>query len=68
MLSVGLTNQQVVLSWAQSASGYHLETTTNLASSTNWSAVTNIPVPVSDQSTVTLPASARPSFFRLRSP
>jgi RHS repeat-associated protein/uncharacterized repeat protein (TIGR01451 family) len=68
MLSVGLTNQQVVLSWAQSASGYHLETTANLASSTNWSAVTNIPVPVSDQSTVTLPASARPSFFRLRSP
>jgi hypothetical protein len=68
MMSVALTNHQVLLSWPASANTYHLETTTNLVSSTNWSTVTNTPVPVNGTNTVTLPVSNSRSFFRLHSP
>jgi RHS repeat-associated protein/uncharacterized repeat protein (TIGR01451 family) len=68
VLTVALSGQQVVLSWPQSASAYHLETTTNLVLQGSWATVTNVPVPGGGQDTVTLPASSLQRFFRLRSP
>ena len=65
VLAVTLTNQQVVLSWPQAASTYHLETTTNLLPQATWTTVTNVPVPVNSLETVTLPVTGFRSFFRL---
>jgi hypothetical protein len=67
VLTVTLTNQQVLLSWPEGASTYHLESATNLVLPGSWAAVTNVPVPVNGQETVTLPASGLQRFFRLHS-
>ena len=67
VLSVALTNHQVLLSWTALATTYHLETTTNLVLTSGWSTVTNTPLPVNGQNTVTLPVSNARSFFRLHS-
>lgn len=65
VLTVALSGPQVVLSWPQIATTYHLETTTNLLPQATWTAVTNVPVPLNGQDTVTLPASGLQRFFRL---
>ena len=68
VLRVTLTNHQVLLSWPQIATTYHLESTTNAVLQGSWATVTNAPVPVNGQNTVTLPASGFRQFFRLSSP
>ena len=67
VLTVTRTNSQVVLSWPTVASSYYLESTTNLVSLANWLQVTNVPVTVNSQQTVTLPTSGVRQFFRLHS-
>jgi uncharacterized repeat protein (TIGR01451 family) len=67
VLTVAVSGTQVVLSWPQAASTYHLESTTNLVLQGSWAAVTNVPVAEGGQDTVTLPASSLQRFFRLNS-
>jgi hypothetical protein len=53
------------LSWPVSANGYVLETTTNLMDPNSWAKVTNIPVVVNFQYTVTNTISGGNHFYRL---
>jgi LVIVD repeat len=66
-LSIGLTNGTVLISWPISASGFNLKQNINLAT-TNWTAVTNMPVTnaLSNQVTITSPSGRH--FYRLSSP
>ena len=65
-----LTNNLVMLSWSTNASNAVLESSDSLASatSTNWSRVTSAPVKAADQNTVTVGATNRSGFYRLRAP
>jgi alpha-tubulin suppressor-like RCC1 family protein len=66
VLTATPAGQTIVLSWPQQTAGtYNLETTTNLAPQATWTAVTNAPVPVNSQNTVTLQLSGVQQFFRL---
>ena len=67
-LGVSWTNSQIVISWPLWAQEFQLESTANLISSNNWQAVTNAPVPVGDQDTVTLDTLGPSMFYRLRRP
>lgn len=67
LLSIALSGQQVTLSWSQIATNYQLEATTNLALQASWFTVTNVPVPLNSQNTVTLPVAESRRFFRLHS-
>ncbi len=56
------------LSWPQWAASMQLYTTTNLAQSTNWRSVTNVPSMLNGLLTVTLPANSGHGFYRLQWP
>jgi len=58
----------IVLSWPQGANGYHLEARAALSASAGWAAVTNAPSAIGGQLQVTLPATNRSQFFRLKNP
>lgn len=60
-----LANSAVALSWPSSATGFALQANTNL-SSTNWVAVTNVPVVVNGKNTVTNSITNSTAFYRLR--
>jgi uncharacterized repeat protein (TIGR03803 family) len=55
----------VVLTWPTNATGFTLQSTTNLGSSAVWSTNSPAPVVVSGQNTVTNPISGSQMFFRL---
>jgi hypothetical protein len=61
-ITVGGTN--VILTWTNSASGYTLQSATNLALPT-WSTVFQSPVVVNGRNTATNPISGTQQFFRL---
>jgi Carbohydrate binding domain len=61
------TNQSVIVTWPSPATNYTLQTTTNLAAPINWLAVTNTAQSNAAAFSVTLPATNRSQFFRLRS-
>ena len=67
ILSIGRSGGQLALAWPTSFTGYVLESKTNLASA-SWNPV-NAPL-LTNGSTIslTLPASGRQQFFRLRAP
>ena len=67
-LSIALTNQQVVISWPDAAAGFNLQSTTNFASQASWTLVTNVPVVVGGQRTVSLPPASASQFYRLKKP
>jgi uncharacterized repeat protein (TIGR03803 family) len=64
-LTVIPSGDNVVLSWPTSATGFTLQSTTNLGSSPIWT--TNLPAPVifNGQNAVTIPISGGQQFFRL---
>jgi len=64
-LHIRRTNNVVVLSWPTNAVGFHLDSRTNLASSTSWTAVTNAPVVKAGQFTVTNSLGSGRRFYRL---
>ena len=66
-LSIGLAGANVTISWPTNPAGYALQQHTNLAT-TNWIAVTNIPIVANTQYNVTLPLSGGQHFYRLLSP
>jgi hypothetical protein len=43
-----------------------LETTAVLGAQTNWATITNAPITIGDQNTVTIDAAAQAQFYRLR--
>jgi hypothetical protein len=55
----------VVLTWLASATGFTLQSTTNLGSSAVWSTNSPAPVVVNGQNVVTNPISSAKQFFRL---
>jgi hypothetical protein len=59
---------QVTLCWPTNAAGLHLENAASLSAG-NWSPVTNAPVVLGDQNTLTLePSSSGSQFYRLQTP
>jgi len=64
-LAIALAGDQVQLSWPAIYTNYILERTTLLAPA-SWESVTNAPVVVDDQQTVTVDVSPVSQFFRLR--
>jgi probable HAF family extracellular repeat protein len=66
VISFNLSGGSVTLAWPTNfASGFTLESTTNLASPVVWTALTNAPNVVNGQSTVTIPVSGTQMYFRL---
>jgi len=68
LLGVVLSGNTVQLSWPTNASGFNLESATNLQPVAIWNPVTNAPVPQNGAATVTLPITNASRFFRLRDP
>jgi formylglycine-generating enzyme required for sulfatase activity/pimeloyl-ACP methyl ester carboxylesterase len=64
-LQAQLSGANFILSWPVSANGYVLETTTNLTAPDSWTTVTNVPVVVNFQYTVTNTISGGNHFYRL---
>jgi hypothetical protein len=64
-VSIQLLGGQIIISWPTNAAGLSLESTADLRSG-NWSPVTNAPVVVGDQYSVTNNISAGSQFYRLR--
>jgi len=64
-LTLTPTGPNVVLTWPTNATGFTLQSTTNLSSSAVWT--TNLPSPiiVNDQNAVTNPVTGTQQFFRL---
>ncbi|MBI4660794.1 MAG: hypothetical protein HY735_18310, partial [Verrucomicrobia bacterium] len=58
----------VILSWPASSPGFILEATDNLSPAALWLRVAEIPSVAGDRNSVTIKASSRSSFFRLRRP
>ena len=65
-LQAQVSGSNFILSWPTSATGYALETTTNLADANSWMAVTNKPAPVNQQYVVTNQISGGARFYRLK--
>ena len=57
--------ENVVLSWPTNATGFTLQSTTNLISPVGWAAVPSAPVVVNGLNTVTNLITSRQQFFRL---
>jgi uncharacterized repeat protein (TIGR03803 family) len=64
-LTISLAGTLVMLTWPTNATGFTLQSTTNLAPPTVWS--TNLPAPVviNGKNTVTNPVTGRQTFYRL---
>jgi hypothetical protein len=66
-LTISAAGSTVTLSWPLSTDpAYILQTSTNLASATAWSSVTNAPVISINQNLVTLTVTNGPAFYRLK--
>lgn len=64
-LSITPAGGSVVLSWPTNATGFTLQSTTNLASPAVWTAVSPGPVVINGQNIVTNPISGTQQFYRL---
>jgi uncharacterized repeat protein (TIGR03803 family) len=65
-LSVLRSGTNVVLTWPTNATGFTLQSVTNLVSGATWTTASPGPVVVSGQYTVTNPISGTRKFYRLR--
>jgi hypothetical protein len=68
VLSIGISTNNILISWPSWAEGYSLEGTTSLSPPITWLAVTNSPIVAGNQKTVTLNNVGTDMFFRLRKP
>ena len=67
-LSVNLSGSHAALVWPASATAFNLYSTTNIAPPINWVPVTNPPVILGSNRSVTVPTSGGLLFFRLATP
>jgi hypothetical protein len=65
LLQLQVTDDNAILMWPASAEGFSLQTTTNLANPNSWKTLTNVPVTVNSQNTITNPISGKTRFYRL---
>lgn len=65
LLQIQMAGTNVVLTWPLSASGYTLESANKLTPPVSWTTVTNVPVIVNLQYTVTNQINSGSSFYRL---
>jgi uncharacterized repeat protein (TIGR03803 family) len=65
VLGVHISGNNLVIAWPSSAIGYTLETAAALGSAARWAAVTNVPVIVNGQYTVTNAVTGQSAFFYL---
>jgi len=67
-LGVALAGDQILLSWSTQASDFFLQQTTNLLSSSAWTTLPGLLIPVvtNGSLTVSLPATNQALFFRLK--
>lgn len=64
-LQTVLSGSNVIFSWPGWATNYHLEATSNLAALNSWTSVTNVPVLVNSQNTVTNSLTLPARYYRL---
>jgi len=64
-LTLTPSGPNAILTWPTNATGFTLQSTTNLGSAAVWTTNTPVPVVVNDQNTVTNPISGTRQFFRL---
>ncbi|HYV29198.1 MAG TPA: hypothetical protein VFA77_16815, partial [Candidatus Eisenbacteria bacterium] len=67
-INISQSGNSVVLQWPASASGFSLQSATNLISPIMWSSVTNSVQSTGGVFTVTLPLNRQSQFFRLQEP
>lgn len=67
-LTIVLATDAVELTWPSNADGYVLQSTTDLANSTGWTAVSGTPVNVEGNLQLSVPTTASDTFFRLTQP
>jgi uncharacterized repeat protein (TIGR03803 family) len=65
-LQAQVSGKNFVLSWPINATGYVLQTTTNLTAANSWTAVANVPAVINGQDVVTNGISDRMRFYRLK--
>ena len=65
-LSISLTGPNALVSWSTSATGFQLQSNTNLNWAPGWSNVVQTPSTNGNIISVTLPLSGRQQFFRLK--
>ncbi len=65
-LSIALVGTNAIVSWLGTATGYQLQSATNLTASTIWTNVTQMPSTNGGTISVLLPASHGRQFFRLQ--
>jgi hypothetical protein len=65
ILLSGVPPSGIVLTWPTNATGFTLQSTTNLASPVVWSTNSPAPVVIAGQNTVTNPITGPQQFFRL---
>ena len=65
-LQAQVSGSNFILSWPASATGYALETSTNLADANSWTPVTNVPAVLKQQNVVTNGMSGQMHFYRLK--
>ncbi|MEI6603469.1 MAG: carboxypeptidase regulatory-like domain-containing protein [Clostridia bacterium] len=65
-LQVQVSDGSVIITWPVSAQGFSLQTTTNLANSSSWAVMTNIPAVVNSQFIVTNSVTGGARFYRLK--
>ncbi len=63
--TVSPSGAYVILAWPTNASGFSLQSTTNLVSPAAWTTVSPEPVVLNGQNTVTNPVSGTQQFYRL---
>jgi hypothetical protein len=64
-LTITPSGANVILTWPTNATGFSLESTTNVGSSAGWITNSLSPVVIGGQNTVTSPISGTQMFFRL---
>lgn len=65
-LAAAVTGQNLVISWAASATGFVLESSPTLGTGATWTAVTPAPTTNNGTSSVTVPIGPGAQFYRLR--
>jgi uncharacterized repeat protein (TIGR03803 family) len=64
-LAITLAGANIILTWPANATGFNLQSVTNLVSRTAWNAVSPAPTVVNGQNAVTNPVSGPVMFYRL---
>jgi formylglycine-generating enzyme required for sulfatase activity len=67
-LTISRSAANVILTWPTNATGFTLQSTTNLVSTAVWTAVVPGPIAVNGNNTVTNPISGTQQFYRLSQP